>query len=462
MSLIDLFKPAAHLKEIQDTQEIQSKYRYWRIRTFLGMYVGYVFFYFTRNSANFIMPALMEDLGLTLTDLGFLGSMLTITLGLSKFLSGILSDQANPRYFMAAGLIMTGIFNICFGFSATVTTFAIFWGLNGFFQGWGWPPCARLLTHWYSQKERGTWWGVWSTSHSVGGALVPFLVAFLCKYVNWRYAMVIPGWLAIATGFALIYTLRDTPQSLGLPTIEKYKNDYPTEEAEQKQAERELSAKEILVQYVLRNKYIWALAVSYFLVYLVRGAINAWSVIFLMKSKGYTLLAASASIFWFEMGGILGSLVAGWASDKLFQGRRGPINALFNIGVVLSVIAFFFVPPGYLVLDYLAAFSIGLFVYGPQMLIGIAAAELSHKKAAGTATGFVGWVGYLGAAAAGFPLSQVIQNLGWGACFTTLALAGGAATLLLLPMWAVRAGPKTAPATQEAALSSEEAPAQDA
>ncbi len=168
MGILNLFKSAPYLEEIQDGTVVKERYKYWRLRIFLGMYVGYVFFYFSRKSFTFAMPALMQDLGFDKTDLGILGSILSITYGMSKFLSGILADKSNPRYFMAIGLILTGILNIFFGLSSSILFFGIFWGLNGWFQGWGSPPCARLLTHWYSQTERGSWWGFWNTSHGVG------------------------------------------------------------------------------------------------------------------------------------------------------------------------------------------------------------------------------------------------------------------------------------------------------
>ena len=214
------------------------------------MYIGYIFYYFTRKSLTFAMPVLMNDLGYSKTDLGILASILSITYGMSKFLSGILSDRANPRFFMAIGLMMTGIINIIFGLSSSLVFFAFFWGLNGFFQGWGWPPCARLLTHWYSQKERGTWWGFWNTSHNMGGALIPLLAASCAQCWGWRYAMYLPGALCIAVGLFIINRLRDTPQSLGLPPIEKFKNDHSAE------AEKDhgLSTKQILYQYLFKNK----------------------------------------------------------------------------------------------------------------------------------------------------------------------------------------------------------------
>lgn len=439
MKIFDFLKPASYVKEAEDENVVKKQYRYWRWRIFFGMYLGYVFYYFSRKSFTFAMPSLMQDLGFDKSELGILGSILSITYGMSKFLSGILADRMNPRYFMAFGLILTGLLNILFGFSSSILFFAIFWGLNGWFQGWGWPPCARLLTHWYSQKERGTWWGFWNTSHSIGGALIPLIAAFCAQHFGWRYSLYIPGSLCIAMGFFIMNRLRDTPQSLGLPSIEVFTNDHST----QKRAlEKELSLKEILFQYVLKNRFIWILAASYFFIYIVRTAINDWSVLFLVETKGYSLLAAGACVCWFEVGGILGSLVAGWASDKLFRGCRGPVNVLFSLGVIFATAALWISPIHKPLLDSIIMFIIGFLVFGPQMLIGMAAAELSSKKAAGSSTGFVGLFAYLGAASAGYPLGKMTQEWGWQGFFLALGACGVLSVLLLLPLWSVRSREK--------------------
>ncbi len=441
VSVLDILKPAPPAPEIQDPDVVKERYKYWRWRIFYGMYVGYVFYYFTRKSFTFAMPILMEDLGLQISDLGILSSILAITYGLSKFLSGILADRSNPRYFMGIGLILTGVFNILFGMSSSITFFAIFWGFNGLFQGWGWPPCARLLTHWYSQKERGTWWGLCSSSHSVGGALIPLVAAFCAQLWGWRYAMYLPGVMCIGIGLFLMNRLRDTPRSLGLPTIEKYKNDFP---GAKKDEEKEISIKEMLLKHVLSNKYIWILAISYFFVYIIRQAINDFGALFLIKAKGYSMMAANGSIFWFEIGGIFGSLAAGWASDKIFKGRRGPINVLFSIAVIFAIAAFYLSPGDQKIIDYSLMFAIGFLIFGPQMLIGIAAVELSHKKAAATSNGFVGWIAYLGAATAGYPISKIAEVWGWYGFFLSLGICGVISVLLLVPLWKIKSNPKFA------------------
>jgi MFS transporter, OPA family, sugar phosphate sensor protein UhpC len=439
MAVLNFLRPAEHIQEIEDPKIVKKEYRYWRLRIFYSMFIGYVFYYFTRKSFTFAMPSLMVELGYDKAQLGILGSVLYVSYGLSKFASGVMSDQSNPRFFMAFGLIVTGITNIFFGLSSSLLCFAFFWGINGWFQGWGWPPCARLLTHWYSQSERGTWWSVWSTSHNVGGFLIPILAGTCATYMGWRYAMFIPGTLCILMGFVLMNRLRDTPQSLGLPAVEKYRNDFTDTRSKSDKKEKELNTREILFNYVLTNKWVWLLAIASFFFYIVRMAINDWVALYLIETKNYSVIQASACVSLFEIGGLFGMLVAGWLSDKLHSGRRGPMNVLFSLGMLATIVFFWLFPEASAWIDSMILFTIGFFLFGPQMMIGLAAAELSHKKAAGTASGFAGWFAYFGAAAAGYPLGKAAQDFGWAGYFFILSLCSLVTILLFLPMWNARA-----------------------
>lgn len=372
----------------------------------------------------------MVELGLTKGELGFLGTALYLTYGVSKFCSGIISDRSNPRYFMSMGLIVTGIANILFGLSSSLFFFVIFWAANGWFQGWGWPPCARLLTHWYAQEERGRWWSIWNTSHNLGGTLCPILVSALVAYFNWRVAMCVPGILCIFCGLFLMNRLRDTPESLGLPPIEP--DDGSSSIAHH-------SVKQILFEYVLKNRYIWVISIAYFFVYVIRTSVVEWGNLYFYEG-GVSLFYAGLSLALFEVGGFFGSLAAGWMSDKKFGGRRGPVNILFTLGTLASLLLLMVIP----VTPFCAnavMFLIGFFIFGPQMLIGMAAAELSHKKAAGTATGFAGCFAYAGAACAGYPCGMVCENFGWPGFMTLLVTCSLCALVLLLPLWAARKTP---------------------
>ena len=434
--LFKLLSPAPFLEEIQDPQEVKSKYHYWRIRIFYSMFVGYALYYISRKSFTFAMPGLVADLHFDKSSLGLLSSIFAITYGISKFVSGIMADQVNPRYFMGFGLLVTGVVNLFFGLSSSVTFFALFWGLNGWFQGFGWPPCARYLTHWYSHSERGSWWSSWNISHNVGAFLIAWLAGYLIDHYDWRSAMYIPGVLCILGGLFLIDRLRDTPQSLGLPAVEKFRSDYPAGAAKLED-ERQLSSKEILFQYIFKNRYLWILAIAYFFVYVVRQGVNDWTALYLVEYKGYTTLGANGSVSMFEIGGIFGTLGAGWASDYLFGAKRGPVNVIYGVGIFAVVLAYWLLDFSFPLYDSVAIFMIGFMVFGPQMLIGMHAAELCPKNAAATATGFVGTFAYLGAAVSGYPVGYVTQVWGWNGFFWFMAICAGLSILLLIPLWSV-------------------------
>jgi MFS transporter, OPA family, sugar phosphate sensor protein UhpC len=434
--LFSLLQPAPYIAEIKDKDKVQADYKYWRIRILYSMFIGYAFYYFTRKSFTFAMPGMVTELGFDKSQVGILGSILSITYGISKFTSGVVGDRVNPRYMMALGLVLTGICNICFGLSSSMFLFAVFWGLNGWFQAFGWPPCARFLTHWYSHSERGSWWATWNVSHNVGGFLIFWIAGAALQYFGWRYAMFIPGILCILGAFFLVNRLRDTPQSLGLPPIEKYRNDYVTT-AELEAEEKPLTTRQLLVDYVLKNPYMWVLAVAYFFVYAVRTGINDWTVFYLVEAKNYSGIGATGCASLFEVGGFFGSLVAGWSSDRLFNARRGPINVLFTLMALTAISIFFLVPAGYYWVDSAAMFMIGFAIFGPQMMIGLVAAELSHKQAAATSTGFVGFFAYIGAASAGYPLGLITQVWGWQGFYLALLGCCVLATLLLIPLWSV-------------------------
>ncbi|HIF9364149.1 TPA: MFS transporter [Photobacterium damselae] len=416
---------------VEDKTEIDQKYHYWRFHIMVSMYIGYAGFYFSRKTFNYAMPAMMADLGLDKADIGLIGTLFYITYGCSKFFSGIISDRSNPRYFMGLGLIATGIINIVFGLSSSLYMLAILWVLNAWFQGWGWPSCSKLLTTWYSRSERGFWWALWNTAHNVGGALIPLVVGYLTLHFGWRYGFMLPGIIAVVIGLFICWRLRDKPVTLGLPSVGRWRKDHL--EIAQENEGLGLSSRDILHKYVIKNKYIWLLAFSYVLVYIVRTGINDWGNLYLTEQLHYSLISANGAISLFEIGGFVGSLVAGWGSDKLFGGNRGPMNLIFAIGIFLSVAALWLMPFKSYVLQSACFFAIGFFIFGPQMLIGMAAAECSHKNSAGAATGFVGLFAYMGAALSGYPLAIVVEHYHWTGFFTVLAAVSAVIGLLLLP-----------------------------
>lgn len=428
MHLFSLLASAPFIPEISDPEEVKKQYGNWRLRIFYSLFFGYVLFYCTRKSYSYAMPLMIEDLGLSKSDFGILGSIFYLTYGFSKFGTGILSDYCNPRYFMALGLILTGVLNIAFASSSSIFLFSLFWGFNGLFQGFGWPPITKLLTHWYHPQERGRWWSLISSSHNIGGGLIPLLVAGVAFSTNWRVAICLPGVMGIIGGLLLMERLRDVPQSLGLPPIERFKkpegnpekSPSPASSLDETPSASLLSPRQRFFRQVLSNRAIWILSISYFFVYIIRTGINDWGSLFLIKQKGYNLLSAASCMTWLEVGGFCGTLSAGWSTDYFFKGRRVPYMLICVLGMLLALSALWLLPPHNYFVDMLTFASIGFFLFGPQLLIGLAATEYVDKQSACAANGFAGCFAYLGAAATGYPLGKIIDLWDWQGYFITL------------------------------------------
>lgn len=399
------------------------------------MLVGYAIFYFCRKNFSMAMPSFLSDLGYTKTDLGIILTLFSIVYGFAKFFNGILADRANPRYFMAIGLFFSALVNIFFGLSSSLFAFGVFWILNAWFQGMGWPPCARLLTHWYSPTELGTKWGIWNASHQLGGAGILILAGYLIPNYGWRFAFYVPAIIAMVAALFLINRLRDTPQSLGLPPIEEHRGEVCVIDNHEDTA---LSFKEIIFRHVLTNKLVWMVSLANVFVYIVRIGVLDWAPTFLVEAKHSSLIRAGFNVAGFEIAGIVGALAAGWISDVIFKGRRGPVNVIFMIFLIFAMVELWLVPPGHPLLDGAFLIAVGFLVYGPQMLVGVAAADFASKKAASTATGMTGTFGYLGSALCGIGTGVIVDKWGWNGGFIFFITSAVVGMILFLFTWTHR------------------------
>jgi OPA family glycerol-3-phosphate transporter-like MFS transporter len=422
---IKLFSPAPH-KELLPLSRIDPEYKKQRFKVFLGIFLGYAGYYLVRKNFSLAMPDLVDQ-GYTKAQLGFALSGVSIAYGLSKFLMGNVSDRSNARNFLTVGLVLSAFTMIFMGvFPFATSSIAVMFVLlfiNGWFQGMGWPPCGRVVVHWYSIKERGTMMSIWNVAHNVGGGLVgPIAILAIEIFADWHSKFYFPGLIALVFAVIAYVLVRDTPQSCGLPPIEEYKNDYPANYSSDQ--EKEFTAKEIFFKYVFNNRMLWYIAFANAFVYLVRYGILDWAPTFLEEAKGFTLKESGLAYFFYEWAGIPGTLLCGLISDKVFKGRRAPATVIYMALVTIAVLVYWKNPPGNIWIDNAALIAIGFLIYGPVMLIGVQALDLMPKKAAGTAAGLTGLFGYLGGALfANIAIGIVVDNLGWDGGFELIIAA---------------------------------------
>ncbi|QPH39978.1 glycerol-3-phosphate transporter [Pedobacter endophyticus] len=429
--------PAAH-KELLPEDRVNSSYWKLRLQVFAGIFLGYTAYYFVRKNFSFAIPDLIKQ-GYTKGQLGVALSALSIAYGFSKFLMGNVSDRSNARIFLPVGLALSAITMVVMGvFPFATSSIAIMFVLlfiNGWFQGMGWPPCGRVVVHWYSIKERGRAMSIWNLAHNVGGFMVgPLTIWAIEIFVGWESKLYFPGMVAIFFSFIAYLLIRDTPQSCGLPPIEVYNNDYSkTYDTSQ---EKEFTAKEIFFKYVFNNRLLWYIAIANAFVYLVRNGIVNWAPTFLGEAKGYTTTEAAWASSFYELAAIPGTLLCGWLSDYIFKGRRAPVTIIYMALTLISVLIYWKNPVGNQWLQNVSLWSIGFLIYGPVMLIGVQALDLVPKKAAGTAAGLTGLFGYfIGDLLANAAVGHLVDDFGWDACFIAIVAACALAIVFTAFTW---------------------------
>jgi len=404
---------------------VDQEYRRHRRSVFAGIFAGYAAYYLVRNNLALAIPDILKDYPQhTKADLGWALTALSISYGVSKFLMGSVSDRTNPKYFLPLGLLLSSAVMFVSGTTkaiyASLAIVVIVQAINGWVQGMGWPPCGKLMVHWFSTRERGLVVSTWNVGHNVGGALVAtFALWGVTLFNDWGAKFYFNAVIAAAIAVVAFFLLRDTPQAYGLPPVEEYRNDYPPDY--DAHSERTFTYREIFVEHVLSNKYLWAIAIANAFIYFVRYGVVNWIPTYLQTAKGFSFSQSSRGWALYEFAAIPGTIACGWVSDKLFKGRRAPATILFMALTLAAVVVYWLNQRGPLWIDYAALFAIGFLIYGPIMIVGLHALDLVPKKAAGTAAGFTGFFGYVfGSAIAGSGVGWIADHWGWPGVFMTM------------------------------------------
>ena len=380
---------------IKDGNVVDSLYKKYRFRVMLAITVGYGLAYPLRLALSAMKKDLIDEGMFSASELGSIGAALLYSYAFGKFFNGILADHANVKRFFTVGVIISAIINIIIGNTTGLWIWIMLWGLNGWFQGYGAPTGAVTLSNWFSNKERGRFYGIWSTGHALGEGLTFIVSATLVTLFGWQAGFWGPGVFCLFVAVGIYLLLQDRPQTLGLPSVADWKNDYAV--SEQKQDAHSQSTKQSQLK-IFKIPAIWILGMASASMYVTRYAINSWGFLYLQEDKGYTLVEAGSILGLNTFAGLAGCVAYGYISDKLFNAKRPPVNLIFGILEVFALFIIFFTPHGNPVILTLAFVLYGFTLSGLLAALGgLFAIDIAPKKAAGAVMGFIGVFSYLGA-----------------------------------------------------------------
>lgn len=454
--------------------------------------VVYAIYYFVRKNFSIAMPGLTAEYGITNTSFGIIIALGSLIYGLSRFINGFIVERVSTKLFMAIGLFLCALANFCFGFGVDLSYYitgvhegpqfinmlvlvmGVTIALNQYFQGFGYPPCARMLPQWIAPSELSTKMSIWNTSHSIGSfaavvicglimtnmgadmsgdsSIVSRITANLSStikgwdgmstveqsekvmgyashYGAWRWCFLIPGIVAIGGAVICLLGLKDTPQSVGLPEVKG------TDTGKEKINDIPGAHKAFLRHMVFKNKWVWMLSIANVFVYVLRMGVLDWGPKFLTEDRGMNIKGAAWSVAVFELTAVVGTIFAGWASDHIFKGRSHRMCLFSMVGALIFFSIFALCEGLSPVASTIVLALSGFCIYGPQALIGIGSANQATKEASATANGLAGICGYIGSALSALGVGFIADHFGWKYVFITFIAIGIIGSLVFLFMW---------------------------
>lgn len=401
-------------------------------RIFWITWLAYAGFYLCRKNLSVALPLLNHVSGLRSIELANIVFGYSLMYAVGQFGFGPLSDRIGAKRVVGAGMLLVVASNVMMGVHASLIWLLVFACLNGAAQSTGWSGLVKTMAIWFTGANRGIVMGWWSTNYVLGGFLATAFATWavvqpwLLPQLGWRRSFLFPALLLLAITILFLTGAKEAPDranvaapgqsdSMGLQSVRSSWN---------------------VLAGLLRKPSLWMLSISYFFLELCRYALMFWLPLYMVNRLKYSLQASGYLSSLYELIGIAGAVLAGYASDRFSQSRRAPVSAIMlgGFGIVLAM------EPAFTRLGILgtaAAISLaGVFSFGPDTLLsGAGAQDIGEPQAAATAAALVDGIGHLGAIFSPYAVVFMSERYGWDSLFVVLAGAAFLAGAALTPIW---------------------------
>lgn len=402
LSLYSYFRISKPSSAEVPQEHVDAEYKRLRSRTFWGVTAAYCLYYVCRMAISVVKQPVVDGGVMSPAQIGLVDSALLLVYAIGKFCNGFIADYCNVRRFMAVGLVVSSLVNLVMGALGLLHgwlglstmliffLFAIVWGVNGWAQSMGAPPAVISLSRWFPLKSRGTFYSILCATPYLGKSVSMILIGHVVLWLGWQYGFIVAALCGFIGSLIIYFFVSDTPESKGLPSVQALSGEEPRKADSIPTRELHMA--------VLRHPGIWVIALSSAFVYITQYGISSWGIFFLQKAKGYALTDAAGIVAVSEGIGVVGTVVAGWLSDRVFRGNR--LRPVILCGVVcLVTLALFLLTGGGFIVNVVFLSVASLTLAALYCIVsGLMALDIVPRKATGAALGVVGISSYAAAA----------------------------------------------------------------
>lgn len=358
-----------------------------------------------------IAPLIRDDLRLSLTQAGSFLSAYYVGPILMSLPAGWLADRWGIRWTMVSGQLLIALGLVAAAFAPSYPTMVGFTILAGVGYGMLNPTSTKAVVAWFPQRQRATAVGLKQTGLPFGGVLGAALLPLLGLALGWRIAMICSAAGVVLLGLATLFLYQDSP-------------DLPRPSS---------AGASAAIRAVLRSPDLWWVSLATLIFAGLQTVWMGYLVLYLHEVARLSVVSAAAYLAQAQTTGILGRVVFGLLSDRLFGGRR--LIVLFLAGTVSMLCSVAMAATGPLTPPWVFAvltLTFGFAGIGWNGVQHTLIAELAGPRAAGTAVGLGLAVSSLGVTLGPIIFGWAVERIGgYGAAWIGLAASMVVALALL-------------------------------
>jgi OPA family sugar phosphate sensor protein UhpC-like MFS transporter len=365
-----------------------ADYRRWQVKILSATWLAYVGYYFCRMNFYVVKKAFGEALSLDAIGLGHLGTAYLAGYMIGQFSSAYFGRRLGPKRLLLIGTGISIFCNVVFGLSETFWIILVFMAVNGVAQGTGWPGCIGSLGFWFKREQRGSILGVWSTCYQLGPVAAKAFAAWMLTAAGYQWSF-FGAALVLSAIWVLVLILHpNTPEDVGLESVREEEDQVEKSGGEKQQG---LGwTRQVVVSILLMGSI-------YFCIKFLRYTLFSWAPYFLGMNFDLKGDEAGYLSTVFEAAGFAGVLFAGFASDRLFKGRRASIALIMLVFMALAFLLMATLGGRILLFFTISMGLTGFMLYGPDSLLsGVGAIDVGSKRGALTAAGIINGMGSVG------------------------------------------------------------------
>lgn len=414
-----------------------AEYRRRRFANWFPLGVTYATYYMGRYNLNVASTTMMGTFHLSKADFGIIATAGFWTYALAVAFNGPLADRIGGKTSILIGAAGACILNLIIGLlflngwqTKIIVGMSLLYAVNQYFQSFGALSVVKVNAPWFHVRERGIFGGVFGMMISSGYFLALTVGGWILAFLPWYWVFLVPS-LLLAAMFAVDLALvKDRPSQAGFA-------DFDTGDATSKDADRDKPVNfPYLAHRVFSNPVILTIIAAEFCTGFVRQGVMLWFIPFLKEvhhiEPGTTLFSVAS--FGITVGGILGGLLCGYLSDRVFGSRRPPVAFIFYIGQIVALVWL-----GRTASPAMAALLIPftcMWIFGVHgMLSATSAMDFGGTKAAASVAGICDGVQYIASGLTGFALGSALDRYGWSTWTWMIIPFSVVGALLMTRVW---------------------------